>query len=434
MGAALTGAGAIRAHYDRKTCESHIKDKFPHRLRQRSDVNEIRSHSPSNSLQFPLKNTETNTTTMIRPACIWMIALLTWLAADPLQGGPLERARHYLTTAIREYEAGQREEARYHLALARGLDPEGMEQAPDARRLSGLLHLREFRHHAGLRDLAESARLQPDPYLFYLIGSYQLDLRSTRQAASALARAARLAQQERPPLSSDTPTGTLWPLLPSICPGPEEATSAAYWDRLSARKSLPFQHRLTATELALSAYTAWSLQVGETPPGPLSELRQILNTALTQPGTAELSAAGRARLAAPEAAGPRTACLQHLEAAERQRVDRIRRGFPEPDRRHLKTVRRFLKRGYQHAMFVAGDSGSAYRYGGYLLRRSADEEPRLRRIRALEALHALRRAFSQSYHEAAIDTHSEAGPPKREDPGLLLNDRPALERQAQVLR
>lgn len=360
-----------------------------------------------------------------------VLALLSgsMLAPDPLRELRAQAdsdAPLYLQAAIAQFQAGQTQRARDHLAAARALAPERMRREADARKLQGLLHLTAGRQREAMPELLAYLQIKPTApgagFLWYLLADYNLRHGDFARAARAYERAATAGS-----LQAANPTANVapWPALaPLSCPADELDSAAKHEAFWQAQESNPLEQAsayaelwerpLENHEIALAAFAAGLYRERPADDPDITELRALLLAAVARPGVRERLGANLTQLiVAPEEAVHHERCLQSLESLERRQLTAIDRGALTSGRRRLDRAREFLTRMHYARMSYLRDAGM-YRYGVYLLRSGGELQGSARRIRAIRALHALRGAFAVS---GVADTNAAADPAMSEERG-----------------
>ncbi|MEQ9363351.1 MAG: hypothetical protein RIF32_03855, partial [Leptospirales bacterium] len=312
-------------------------------------------------------------------------------------------------------------------------------------------------------------------FLWYLVADYSLRHADHGRAARAYAMAASAVSREIEREGTTDPAATPpdaqppWTALaPLTCPALADAPESArrFWQ---AEESNPvadpkqfaalWNRSLRGEEIALAAFAARLYREGRTPDSAgtttstiIEEsagtvavdtsdagLSRIQSRALERPGVRE--ALGKALtnlLREPEQHAHHQVCLQQLETLEREQLAAIQRGALTPARERLELARTYLTRMHFARVAFLRDRNSLYRYGAYTLRQGHALQGRPRKARAIQALHAMRRAFAAS--EFASPTtfqaaNSSTPSPPRETTGVVLRlDDPAAARaQAQIL-
>lgn len=391
-------------------------------------------------------------------------------------------APRYLRQAIADFRAARPERARDRLSAARGLDRELIDRTPESRKLRGLLLLLEGRDREAMPEFLAYLKARPaatgSDFLWYLLGDYNLRHGDRSRAARAYFRAAQAARANFAPRpdsadGSAPTTGAGIPawtaLAPLACPETIDGDANRFWQ---AREAQPFDRlELTAalwdrslgeTEIAQAAFAALlygsrdarssdapanASIIEETPPGSVgsesqAELRRIVAESLRSSAVrAKLGRPLAELMAAPHEAIRHRVCLQQLESLERRQIAAIQRGALTPARERLKHTREYLKRlHFARMSFFVNDLNSMYRYGVYMLRRGQDFRGQARKVRAIQALHALRRAFhasggaSSGASDAPNETMAANTTPAQNTGVRLRYDNPqALRIQAQIL-
>ncbi len=346
----------------------------------------------------------------------------------------------YLDLAIREFQAGRPARSAELLSAARGLDPELGARRPDAYKLSGwLAWLHENRQREALPAFLQYLESRPGgpdaAFLWYLVGGTNLsDRGDALRAGRAYRRAAEIGAAARPPTVG--PGGEpkrdllLWPeLTPVACPADpvpvsRNSKSSRSGDWLSVRRGsqLPavryaelWNRRLLRSEVALAAFGALASGAGA---AKRNRLRGILDGALDDPATrAELGEPlVRLLLASDETATPAfEACAQLLATAERHELNQIARGLLTPAQTRLKRIRGWTARLHKTRVQSQRSARSLYRYGVWLLAQARalpaknSELASVRRLRLLQALHALRQSLAAAGQNSSEGRQTEAG-------------------------
>ena len=343
------------------------------------------------------------TSTTFLSAALWCLlpgahpALAAPIAGTPATGSTYskDRAANYLEKGVDSYRRGLFQQSAFYLRAARKLDPGQLSRSATALRLEAFLLFSEDRRGPAAALLAKSVALQPDPFLYYLLGSYNLGLRSLRQARNAY-RSAVLTHgrlYERGPGEAEGyPIGRF---LPFACPtAPEQARffgsqrvnpfasgaeAAALWDRV-----------LHPAEVALAAYQWLTLSrhLNRTGTPEINAARAALDkhrsglATLDATSGAESATAAVAR--APESREALNRCLRELAGTEMQLQGRLARGNTAPTQELLQSVHEMQRRVYRNALGNFGGLQDYYMYGTHALRHG----------NLVEALHSLRRALS----------------------------------------
>ena len=315
-----------------------------------------------------------------------------------------EEAKSSLSKAIHAYRLGFHKRAWIYLNHAARLAPGYSAARPEAHKLRALLLLAAGKKGEAAHFLVKSVALRPDPFLFYLLGSFNTSLRSTRQARNSYRRAAALQiGRDRTP-----PKGKAFPLLPSLlpfyCPGRGKRRKNET-SRLKRMAENPFadfdrsnelwERGLHPLETAAAAFQSLvltrALQRARAASGKNENEEELFRKArdlmtprdrTTPPddltgGTTRFLRQAFSRRAHAD-------CLRDLEQRRGLEMDRIRRGSLEPALKRIRALDEFLSRAHRNRIYVFGDLPAYYSYGSFLLQRR----------RLIEALHVYRKGLA----------------------------------------
>ncbi len=299
----------------------------------------------------------------------------------PLNAGREKEAAEYLNEAVADYQNGRDDKAFFHLAIAGDVDRAFIMASADAYRLRAFLYLSAGRRSEAMAELVKSLKIRPDAFLFYLLGSYNLGLRSFEQARNAFQSA---AQNHPPGVSAGR---TLREIVPFACPGDndlplEEIRKDPF--RNPDMFSRIWEQKLSEEEYALSAFLSFSIS------------RKLNDQAEAQSSRSLLAQyASRAvfvferlgnLLKNPDADEAHNICIRNLEQMENRERNVIDRGSLDPSAHNLELIVEFLRRNYWIRSALFGDVRSYFAYGTFLLRNR----------KYLEALYVLRKTLELS--------------------------------------
>ncbi len=323
-------------------------------------------------------------------------------------------ARAALSSGIAVYRQGFHKRSRFYLTIAEKHDRAWLDGRAEAHKLRALLYLSEDRPELAADSLVRSVRLKADPFLFYLLGNYNLRMRSYKQARAsyraAVLRARNLADKTGGKAGDGTRKKTVDPALriitselPFACPAASAAGNVQKaglrrtpW--VDAVRNPPFAHferseslwtrGLHPLEYAAAAYQALALNRylrRKTKGGaPTADDDAVLLSELRRHDLARTARAGMKNLMGNrERDGSYRLCLRNLEALERKERKNIALGSTEPAVHRLKAIREAQRRMHRLRLSWFGDARAWFAFGSFLRRNGMK----------IEALHAFRKAL-----------------------------------------
>ena len=343
-------------------------------------------------------------TTFLRLAALGFL-----LAALPSHSAPTEapgpagvdpadrrQAGRYLENAVDSYRKGLFQQSGFYLRAARRLDPALLEESATAFRVEAHLLLAEDNAGRAMEAMVKAVRRKPDPFLYYLIGNYNLGLRSLRQARNAF-RAAVTTHDRLYERGTGRAEGhPLDRYLPFACPtqGDEARVLEAHRTNAFASgaqaRSL-WGRDLHPAELALAAYQWLTLTRHLDRANSATIARARAAWTAHRGGLDSLVQGGKpspmvAVVRAPDNRDVLGACLRELGRLEASLRTKVELGSTSPTQQHLQVVHELQRRVYRNAVGNFGELRDYYMYGTHALRHG----------NPIEALHALRRALERA--------------------------------------
>ena len=319
------------------------------------------------------------------------------------QSRNIEEAGSYLNRAVYQYRGGFHQKARFYINIALRTAPRWCKSQAAYYKLESLLNLSEDRPVLATENMFQALRIQADPFLYYLLGNYNQEMRSPRQARKSYLSAADSyfgkLDLTRPAYEQNlSKWKVLRQALPFICPavGQNIDRDPGYNKYLLQMRQNPFRdyeysdslwrRDLRASEAALAAYQALALgRIQGAGAEEQNRLQTYLSYARQNSFFDDITFRKMIPLLnKPENDAAHRDCILGLEQLERRELKKIERGSTHPARAHLKIIREQLRRVYYNRLAWFGNTSSFYGYGSFLIRNK----------RFIEALYIYRRALN----------------------------------------
>jgi len=300
------------------------------------------------------------------------LLLFFLVAGESVHADRRREASLYLEQAVEEYRTGWPEKASFHLSIAENIDPDFVKENADAHRLRAMLFLASGDDASASSELVYSLRIRPDAFLYYIIGIYNLNLRSYEQARNAFRQAEELAVQAGPR------DDTFREIIPFGCPAKAGDLP------LDGIRRKPFEdpenfnriwsRGLSGEETALSAFIAASLSM------LLEPQNMAQNQALRE--RLKFLAAGEtfsfpalsSLLGAPDTQDHHSLCVRSLEEMAEKERQAIATGTVDPSQTNLEILQTYLRRSYLFRAAWLEKDASLFSYGMFLTRIGAQRE------------------------------------------------------------
>lgn len=312
--------------------------------------------------------------------------------AEGLEPDP-GQARRYLLQGIEAYKSGSLQHSEFYLRAAQRLDPAQLNRSAEAFKLEAFLKMAVDDRAGAAQAMVRSLKIRPDPFLAFLLGDFNLGLRSLRQARNAykLAVESHGAQFRRG--QGQRTESLLWRHLPFACPSKEEtktyfteAGQNPFGD--ASKTALLWQRGLHPLELATAAYQLATLSAHIAPEGgDVTRAAYAQLRLLTRAHGATFGSSPQAKvLKNPTDPKAHKECILRLAQMEQELKDRVRAGNTNPSKLQLALVGELQRRALRNAIGNLRRTKDYFAYGTHALRQG----------RTIEALHALRRALART--------------------------------------
>lgn len=285
-------------------------------------------------------------------------------------------AGRMLVRAVHSYRSGSAKQAEIYLNMAFKADWRWTYSRNDAHKLKALLFLIDNRRAEAADSMVKSVNLKGDPFLFYLLGQYNLGLRSWRQAANSYHQAveeivARGGDSKIPLLSTAFPFGC--PLPDRKDPGKHDAWLNSHHDNPFAdfnRFDEYWTRTLHPVEFTLAVYQALTLSRLFPEKAPWEGgFRNLLQLSLSRNFLDDSPLDGFFPLIRnPWNEYPYRNCLQGLRELEEREKGAIRRGLTEKSLLNIKVLRQSMEMIHRNRIAWFGNARAYYGYGSFLLR------------------------------------------------------------------
>lgn len=313
-------------------------------------------------------------------------------------------AERMLTTAIRAYRAGSAKRADLFLKMAVKADWRWAYSRYETHKLRALLYLIKNRRAEAADSMVKAVQLRGDPFLFYMLGQYNLDLHSWRQAANSYRRAV----EEIISRGGDSDIPLLPTAFPFGCPLPDHRDPGKHDSWLNSHHDNPFAdfnrfdeywtRSLHPVEFTLALYQAFTLsRLFSEDASRQEHFRNLLQTALTEDLLDDSPLDGFFPLIRnPWNEHPYRHCLQGLRELEEREKRAIRRGLTEKSLLNIKVLRQSMEMIHRNRIAWFRNARAYYGYGSFLLRNN-------RKISALNIFRQALRILNPQIHSDRVD-------------------------------